>query len=1035
MEFKEYIKELDQLYQVGNTTEHSFRGSLANYLQSLLPKFVITNEPRRIDCGAPDYVITQNNQPIAFLEAKDVNDGDLDGRKEHKEQFNRYKESLNRVIFTDYLDFHLYLEGEFVDSVRIAETRGNRIVGLPENEAKFVEMVTKLADGGRQKISSSSALARQMAAKAHLLAEAVKKTIELDGEDGEREVSTQLRAFREVLIHDLKTEEFADIYAQTIVYGMFTARLYDATPEDFSRQEAAELIPKSNPFLRKIFQSIAVYDLDDSIAWIVDDLAAMFQYTDAEKIMKNYGSNKRHSDPIVHFYEDFLAEYDPKLRKARGVWYTPAPVVKFIVKSVDEILQQEFGLARGLADDSKVLMDVSWEQSRDKRFKDGVKHEKVEVPRVQILDPATGTGTFLAEVIEQIRDKFNGLEGLWPSYVEKNLIPRIHGFEILMASYTIAHLKLALTLKNTGYDRSLEQRLNVFLTNSLEEATPRSSTLFSKWLSDEADAASEVKIKTPIMIAIGNPPYSGASQNKGEWIASLMDDYKKEPGGKAALKERNPKWLNDDYVKFIRLAQHYIERNGEGIIAFINPHGYLDNPTFRGMRWNLLTTFDKIYTLDLHGNFKKKETCPDGSKDENVFDIMQGVSINLFVKTGKKAKDELGKVYHQDLYGLRQQKYDFLDSASLKNVNYDEVQPKAPMYFFVPKNFGLQNEYDKGFKVDELFNVCVLGPNSHRDDFAISFDYDVAEKRIKEFFDSSISDEILRERYNLRDGRDWQLSKARSMSIGEQKPLRCLYRVFDFRYMLYGKYAFDYPRPLLNDNLQKPNLGLIINRQSRMLFSPFVTNVPLGQHCILDPREGSYAIPLYTYYSQMGIEERVPNLNEHISKQIASLVGENISPEELFDYIYAVLHSPEYRETYNEFLKIDFPRIPYPKNAEQFRCLAEKGAELRELHLMDGVGSWNSGVGFPVTGTNTVEKISFVDGKVFINADQYFNDVSELAWNFFIGGYQPAQKWLKDRKGRTLEYEDILHYGRIIYALQETDRLMKEIDAIIVKNQ
>ena len=1032
MDFKEYIKELDQLYQVGNTTEHSFRGSLANYLQSMLPKFVVTNEPRRIDCGAPDYVITQNNQPIAFLEAKDVNDGDLDGRKEHKEQFNRYKESLNRVIFTDYLDFHLYLEGVFIDSVRIAETRGNRIVGIPENEAKFKEMILKLATGGRQKITSSSALARQMAAKAHLLAEAVKKTIELDGEDGDCEVSGQLRAFREVLIHDLKAEEFADIYAQTIVYGMFTARLNDVTPEDFSRQEAAELIPKSNPFLRRIFQSIAVYDLDDSIAWIVDDLAAMFAATDAEKIMHNYGSNKRHSDPIVHFYEDFLAEYDPKLRKARGVWYTPAPVVKFIVKSVDEILQKEFGLARGLADDSTIKVDHAIEQSFDKRSADRMKHELVDVPRVQILDPATGTGTFLAEVIQQIRDKFNGLEGLWPSYVEKSLIPRIHGFEILMASYTIAHLKLAYTLKETGYVGQTNQRLNVFLTNSLEEATPRANNLFARWLSDEADAASKVKTETPVMICLGNPPYSGASQNKGKWIADLMDDYKKEPGGKENLKERNPKWLNDDYVKFIRLAQHFVERNGEGVVAFINPHGYLDNPTFRGMRWNLLKTFDKIYTLDLHGNSKKKEACPDGSKDENVFDIMQGVSINLFVKTGKKAKDELGKVYHQDLYGQRQQKYTFLDSASLEGVNYEEVHPKAPMYFFVPKNFDLEAEYSRGFSVSELFHFILLGPNSHRDDFAISFDKEVAESRLNDFSDHSLSDETIRDKYGLRDGSDWNVSLARTLLDGTEKPVRCLYRPFDFRFMLYGDYSFDRPRKPLNLNMMHENVALVVNKQNRDTLSVFISSLPLGQHKIADPYDGSYCMPLWIYEGAsdlMGNDRKV-NFSEVILMKIEASLGASVSPQDLFDYIYAVLHSNSYRYTYKEFLKTDFPRIPYPKNTEQFISLAGKGAELRKLHIMEGVASWPNAVTFPVAGDNMINKLSYTDGKVSINATQFFGGVSELAWNFFIGGYQPAQKWLKDRKGRTLDYQDILHYGHIIYALQETDRIMKEIDEI-----
>ena len=463
MDFKEYIRAIDQLYHVGNTTEHSFRGSLASYLQSILNNFVVTNEPRRIDCGAPDYVITQKNVTVAFLEAKDVNDTDLDGRRQHKDQFNRYKSSLNRIIFTDYLDFHLYVDGEFQDAVRIAETHGNHIVGIPGNEAKFTEMVLHLATEGRQRITSSAALAKQMAAKAHLLADAVKSSIAIDGEDGDSDMAAQLRAFRNVLIHDLKPEEFADIYSQTIVYGLFTARLNDQTPEDFSRQEAAELIPKSNPFLRKIFQSIAVYDLDESISWIVEDLASMFAATDADRIMRNYGGNKRHSDPIVHFYEDFLAEYDPKLRKARGVWYTPAPVVKFIISSIDEILQTEFNLPMGLADDSTIMIKRAIQQSKDKRTSDGMKHEMVPVHRVQILDPATGTGTFLAEIIQQVRDKFEGMEGVWPSYVEKSLIPRLHGFEILMASYTIAHLKLSLTLKATGYDKASKDRLNIFL--------------------------------------------------------------------------------------------------------------------------------------------------------------------------------------------------------------------------------------------------------------------------------------------------------------------------------------------------------------------------------------------------------------------------------------------------------------------------------------------------------------------------------------------------------------------------------------------
>lgn len=988
MDFKEYIHAIDQLYHVGNTTEHSFRGSLASYLQSILNNFVVTNEPRRIDCGAPDYVITQKNVPVAFLEAKDVNDGDLDGRRQHKDQFNRYKSSLTRIIFTDYLDFHLYVDGEFQDAVRIAETHGNHIVGIPENEAKFTEMVLHLATEGRQRITSSAALAKQMAAKAHLLADAVKNSIAIDGEEGDSDMAAQLRAFRNVLIHDLKAEEFADIYSQTIVYGLFTARLNDETPEDFSRQEAAELIPKSNPFLRKIFQSIAVYDLDESISWIVEDLASMFAATDADRIMRNYGGNKRHSDPIVHFYEDFLAEYDPNLRKARGVWYTPAPVVKFIVSSIDEILQTEFNLPKGLADDSTILISRAIQQSKDKRTSDGMKHELVPVHRVQILDPATGTGTFLAEIIQQVRDKFEGMEGIWPSYVEKSLIPRIHGFEILMASYTIAHLKLSLTLKATGYDRISKDRLNVFLTNSLEEATPRAGDLFAKWLSDEADEASRVKTETPVMICTGNPPYSGSSQNNGRWIGGLMMDYKTEPGGRLPLKERNSKWINNDYVKFIRLCQHYIERNGEGIIAFINPHGFIDNPTFRGMRWQLLNTFDKIYTLNLHGSAKRKEVSPDGSKDENVFDIMEGVSINFFIRTSKKKKSGLAQVYYADLYGTRRFKYDYLSEHRLSSVDYRTINPVPPQYYFIPKDFSKQSLYEKGFRIVDLFPENSMGVTTGHD---------------AEFVSMSPFNTVFNKKY--------------------------CYRPFDNRWVNYNTRLLARPRERFMQHFLFPNVALNlikVTSSSDGLFKVLVTN-EITDKTILSSKDNVNVFPLYLYPNG---GSAVPNLGEVVCKKIEEAINDNPSPESIFDYVYAYLYCPAYREMFKEFFKDDYPRIPYPADKKQFYYLSELGAKLRKLHLWENAQSWEMKITFPVSGENNVEDIVFEEGKVIINDNQYFGGVSELAWYSYIGGYQPAQKWLKDRRGMKLDYKDILHYGQIIFALEETDRIMKEIDLV-----
>ncbi len=992
---KQYIKELNEQYMTGLAREHAYRPALKELLQSLLPQMVVTNEPAHFECGAPDYIITRQKDhlPVFFVEAKDVGDNDLDGRNKngHKEQFDRYKQALDYIIFTDYLDFHLYEHGEFVDSIRIAEIKGNKIVGIDEAEDKFLSMVQHLGSSAIQRITSAPRLAKQMAGKARLLAKIIETAMNEETHSYENDnLQGQYEAFKLVLIQELKKEDFADIYAQTIAYGMFAARLHDDSLEDFSREEAARLIPKTNPFLRQIFNNLAGNDLDDRIAWVVDDLVTVFKATDLKKLMEGYIRDKRHHDPMIHFYEDFLSEYNPKLRKAKGVWYTPQPVVSFMVRAVDEILQKEFGLADGLADYSMIEKEVAVEQSRDKRTTDGMKHRKDRFHRVQILDPATGTGTFLAEVVNQIYDRYRNNQGIWQQYVEQHLLPRLNGFEILMASYAVAHIKLDMLLAETGYEHKSDKRLHVYLTNSLEESNNEPRTLFAQWLSREATEANVIKRDSPVMVMIGNPPYNGTSTNKGDWIMSLMESYKKEPGGKTSLKERNPKWLNDDYVKFIRLAQDYIERNANGVIAFINPHGYLDNPTFRGMRWNLLKTFDKIYTIDLHGNSKKKETCPDGSKDENVFDIMQGVSINLFVKTGKKAKDELGKLYHKDLYGLRQSKYEFLDAATLETVGYKEIQPKAPMYFFVPKDFGLQDEYDKGFKVDELFIQNSMGVTTGHDKELVSF-----------------------------------------VPFDTQTNAAYYYRPFDKLWIDYDMDKVVRPRETIMKNLRKKNAALCLIKVNSSVDGVFKVLITSGitDKTLLSSKDNTNVFPLYLYTENMGTEERIPNFNLEIVKQIEVGLGKSIMPEELFDYIYAVLHSPSYRERYKEFLKIDFPRIPYPTDIDKFETLVAKGNELRKLHLMEDLPS-ATGVSFPQKGTPQVDCYQWQDNRVYINSKQYFEGVPESAWNFYIGGYQPAQKWLKDRKGRILSFEDVLHYQRIIYVLQQTERVMQEIDKL-----
>jgi predicted helicase len=1051
MTLDQYIDNINQRYKLGNATEHTFRGDLQTLIESIVPTVRATNEPKRQTCGAPDYILTKKEIPVCFIEAKDIGDKDLLGAKKtgNKEQFDRYKASLNNLIFTDYLDFHLYIDGIFVTKIAIAEIQNGTIVPLPNNFATFTNLIKDFSTHVGQTIKNSKKLAEMMAGKARLLSDVIEKALTSDEIKNENStLKDQMNAFKEILIHDITAKGFADVYAQTIAYGMFAARLHDPTLPTFSRQEAAELIPKSNPFLRKLFGYIAGPDIDDRIKWIVDSLVEIFLACNVEEILKNYGKTTKMEDPIIHFYETFLSEYDPKLRKARGVWYTPAPVVNFIVRAVDDILKTEFDLPNGLADNSKTKIKIN-AQGLNKVIEQ-------EVHKVQILDPATGTGTFLAEVVKHIHQKFEGQQGIWSKYVETHLLPRLNGFELLMASYAMAHLQLDLLLTETGYKPTTDQRFRVYLTNSLEESHPDTGTLFANWLSTEANEANHIKRDTPVMCVIGNPPYSGESSNKGEWIMSLMEDYKKEPGGKEKLKEQNSKFINDDYVKFLRYGQHFIEKNGSGILAFINPHGYLDNPTFRGMRWNLLKTYDKIYTIDLHGNAKKKETAPDGSADINVFDIEQGVSINFFIKTGNKKPNELGQVFHYDLYGKRELKYDFLLENSVKTTQYQKLENIAPHYFFTPKDFDEKKTYDKGFHLLELFLENSLGVLSKNDDVAISFDKSTLKERIENF--TTLTESEVKKTYNIKDdSRDWILSKAMQdlkENYKAENYKHITYRPFDNRWTFFTgkpKGFFAYSQNRIMRNLKGGNnYALISGRQGQAVGNmqwnlSFISNTISDQNIYY--RGGGSVFPLYINPETNGQQtigqtaERTPNLNTEIVKQLAKKVGltfttekettkDTFAPIDILDYIYAVLHSPTYREKYKEFLKIDFPKIPYPKNKDTFWQLVKLGGTIRQIHLLESPTVEKYITQYPIDGNNEVGKTKYQDGKVYINVTQYFANVPQIAWDFYIGGYQPAQKWLKDRKERTLEFDDILHYQKIIVALSETDRLMKEIEKI-----
>jgi len=1073
--FKTYISSIQSALQKGNAGERTHYPALKALIESLFPEITATVEPARIECGAPDFVITRGDIPLGYIEAKDVG-ADMTAAQ-RSEQLKRYFKSLSNIILTNFLEFRWYVDGELRAFSDLALIRlDDKIKTDADRIEKTQGLLASFLEHQCPSVGTPQELAERMARLAHLCRETIVETFKREGEVGS--LHEQLAAFRENLVPDLTPEQFADMYAQTIAYGLFAARCECENPEKFSRRDAAYLIPKTNPFLRKFFEHVAGPDLDTRIEWVVEDLVELLRRADMAEVLRDFGKRVRKEDPVVHFYETFLKAYDPTVREMRGVYYTPEPVVNYIVRAIDHTLKTEFNRPEGLAD-------------RD----------------VYILDPACGTSTFLYEIVKHIHEHIceRGQAGTWNLYVEKYLLPRLFGFELLMAPYAIAHLKLALLLKELGYEFKSDERINIFLTNTLEEAIKKSQTLFAKFISDEANSAAAIKEKLPIMVVLGNPPYSGHSANRsyyvrgvqkgqdylkkvnGKWltveadrdmdieqptfIGRLIDDYKFVDG--QPLGERNPKWLQDDYVKFIRFAQWRITKTGYGIVGYITNHGYLDNPTFRGMRQSLMETFDKIDVIDLHGNAKKKEVCPDGSKDENVFDIQQGVAIGIFTKTDGKAAKR--KVRHTDIWGTRDTKQKTLLALSPKSKTMEAIKPESPAYYFIPRDRELAEEYEQGWKVADIFPVNSVGIVTARDNLTIKcFEKEIWDT-VRDFISMSV--DAARQRYDLgKDTRDWKVQLAqddiRSTGPDKKKIARILYRPFDIRRTYYtGKVKGFICRPrqnVMRHMLEGENVGLISARSNKsgasdhFFCSRLITEAKCGESTTQ-----SYLFPLYLYPKeensnngkgggngngyQMLIAEpkakygkkRRPNLNPEFVKEMAAALKmefvedgkgdlkKTFGPEDIFDYIYAVFHSPNYRKRYAEFLKSDFPRVPLAEDAKQFRKLASLGGELVALHLMESPKLERLITKYNVNGDHLVDnRMRYVDAqkRVYINGEQFFAGVPKDVWEFQIGGYQVCEKWLKDRKGRKLTVDEIGHYQRIVTALSETIRLMKEID-------
>ena len=836
----------------------------------------------------------------------------------------------------------------------------------------------------------------------------------------------------ELKADDDKDYSFADIYAQTIAYGLFTARVfsyikfkqyqakhpgYDIEP-DFYRDNAWEFLPETNPFLRKLFKDISNQKpeaLGEELVGSVSELLSVLRAAEMEAVLLDFRQKIGQEDIIIRFYENFLDAYKPQMRERRGVYYTPQPVVSYIVRSVDHILKKDFDLTDGLADATKISAKST----------NGKKPKKTH--KVLITDPAVGTGTFLHEVINHIHQSFEAKPEQWSDYVSQDLLPRLLGFELLMAPYAVAHMKLGLQLAELGYKFDREERLGVYLTNSLQKAfqIPQNEEYLSKLFWGEADAANRIKEASPVMVILGNPPYSGHSANNGDWIKNLLrgkdtvtqqlcNNYFEVDG--KPLGEKNPKWLNDDYVKFIRFGQWRIERTGYGVLAFVTNHSYLDNPTFRGMRQSLMNTFDDIYVLDLHGNSKKKESCPDGSKDENVFDIQQGVSINIFVKHPNGNKEK-ATIHHADLWGERDRKYNWLEENDLTTTQWNTLQPQSEFYLFVPQNNDLRAEYEKGWKVKDIFPVNSVGIVTGQDQKTIGITKEQAK--------------IL----------------ANSHKIPEDAVVPILYRPFDRQFVVYDSKVVTRPRAkVMRHMLAGKNLGLLISRQVTNKFRHIFVSEQVSNFNAIDTA-GKFGtgpfFPLYIYpennVSEPSVfekEQRIPNFYRNFIDDITEKLGYLPTPEATFHYIYAILHSPNYRDRYAEFLKIDFPRIPLTSNDEQFRQLADYGEQLVQLHLMTSPKLNNLITEFVEESDRTVNIGSatkaYSNGTVKLNKKcDRFTGVPESVWDFYVGGYQVCHKWLKDRKGRTLSDEDILHYQKIVVALKETIELMNQIDNVI----
>jgi len=1021
----DYFKNIHKIYTDGDFREESFYPSFKRLVEDCSKLFQaqagvnVLVAPRKTEAGIPDFRVGKNGEIIGYIEAKSP-DTDL-GEVEDSEQLKRYRNSLPNLILTNFLEFRLYRFGHPIDKVQVGRQFTLRSLKSPPSPEKlddFFELLENFFSFSTPEIQKSSDLSVELAKKTRFLQHLLQEELSRENQ----EITRFYRAFQEELIETLTKERFSDLYAQTITYGLFAARM--KVQNGFNRETAWKSIPESLPLLKEIFYSMTGPHFPESLIWIVDDITQILQKADISKILDEFKSTRWEDDPVIHFYETFLAIYNPKERERLGVYYTPLPVVSYIVRSIHKLLKDRFSKPEGLA-----TSDVT------------------------LLDPAAGTLTFVVQAIKQVQkeleDKKKG--GLVKSYIEEHILPHFHAFEILVAPYTVGHFKVSIVLEDMGYQFKEGKRFQFYLTNTLEMKDPKQISFLID-LAKEGQEAKRIKEKVAILVVLGNPPYSVSSENKSEFIENLMDDYKED-----VRDERNIQPLSDDYIKFIRFAHWKIAQAGKGILGFITNNSYLSGVIHRGMRKKLLETFDEIYILNLHGSSRIGEKTPDGGKDENVFDIQQGVSIALYVKLEKPLKGKA--VHYADVWGLREEKYKYLFGNDVRTTKWQKLEPTAPYYFLVPKDFALQAEYEKFWKVTEIFKEYSSGVKTHRDHFVVGFNKEEIAQRLRVFTGTS-PDELVKAGLDLKDTRDWKLGESRKRAKKERPEdnIYCYaYRIFDNRRICYsfslieqGCDRWDLMKHFLQAS--KDNIALVTTRQlaSTQFNHSFVT-AQLTDMCLLSTKtkETTYIFPLYLYPDEsvgaihelplQGKSEtrRMPSFNPEFLKALKESLSSGPSPEEIFYYIYAVLYSPAYRKRYEEFLKIDFPRVPLPLNMEMFKDLGNLGRELVDLHLLKHPDLEKTEVGFPKSSSNKVEKVSYIEERhsVFINKEQYFEGISKEVWEYRIGAYQVMEKYLKDRKNRKLSLDEINHYMKVAKAIRSTIELQQKINEVYKKTE